>query len=76
MGASLTERRRVRDEGLRVVNRRRSGGNSKGFSPWIDLYSEEGRAKYVPAAAVIRRWLALLGIIGCKGQVGGLVSGG
>ena len=29
----------------------------------------------MPAAAVIRRWLALLGIIGCKGQVGGLNVG-
>ena len=30
----------------------------------------------MPAAAVIRRWQALLGIIGCKGQVGGLLSEG
>ena len=71
MGASLTERRRVRDEGLRVVNRRRSGGNSKGYSLWIDLYSEEGRAKYVPAAAVIRTVQTLFGITGLKGCVGG-----
>ncbi len=74
MGASLTERRRVRDEGLRVVNRRRSGGNSKGFSPWIDLYSEEGRAKYVPAAAVIRTVQTLFGFTGLKGCVGGSES--
>ena len=74
MGASLTERRRVWDEGLRVVNRRRSGGNSKGYSLWIDLYSEEGRAKFVPAAAVTRTVRTLFGITGLKGCVGGLVS--
>jgi hypothetical protein len=74
MGASLTERRRVRDEGLRVVNRRRDGGNSMGFSPWIDLYSEEGRAKYVPAAAVIRTVQTLFGFTGLKGCVGGSES--
>ncbi len=71
MGASLTERRRVRDEGLRVVNRRRSGGNAMGFSPWFDLYSEEVRAKFVPAAAVRRTVRTLFGITGLKGCVGG-----
>ena len=76
MGASLTERRRVRDEGLRVVNRRRDGGNSIGYSLWIDLYSEEGRAKFVPAAAVRRTVLTLFGITGLKGRVGGRTSQG
>ncbi len=47
MDASLTERRRVRDEGLRVVNRCQRGGKRK-----LDLISEEVRAKFVPAAAV------------------------
>ena len=70
MGASLTERRRVRDEGLRVVNRFRLGGNHVGFSPRVDLSSEEGRAKFVPAAAVIRTVQTLLGITGLKGCVG------
>lgn len=37
MGESLTERRRVRDEGLRVVNRFRRGGNSGGITPRFDL---------------------------------------
>ena len=32
---------------------------------------EEATANYVPAAAVIRRWRALSGIIGRKGSVGG-----
>ena len=35
---------------------------------------EEATANYVPAAAVIRRWQALSGIIGCKGCVGGNIS--
>ncbi len=71
MGASLTERRRVRDEGLRVVNRCRRGGNAVGFSPQFDLSSEEGRAKFVPAAAVRRTVQTLFGITGLKGCVGG-----
>ena len=74
MRASVTERRRVRDEGLRVVNRFRLGGNRRGFSPVVDLSSEEGRAKFVPAAAVIRTVQTLFGIIGLKGYVGGAVS--
>jgi hypothetical protein len=35
---------------------------------------EEAPANFVPAAAVIRRGLALLGITGRKGSVGGLFS--
>ncbi len=31
-------------------------------------------ANYVPAAAVIRRWQALSGIIGRKARVGGFLS--
>ncbi len=46
MGESLTERRRVRDEGLRVVNRCQWGGNYLG----IDRSAEEAQAKFVPAA--------------------------
>ncbi len=37
---------------------------------------EEAPANYVPAAAVIRRELALSGFTGRKERVGGLVSGG
>ena len=74
MGESLTERRRVRDEGLRVVNRCQLGGNLWGFSPIVDLSSEEGRAKFVPAAAVRRTVQTLFGITGLKGCVGGLAS--
>ncbi len=74
MDESLTERRRVRDEGLRVVNRCQLGGNRMGSSPCVDLSSEEGRAKFVPAAAVRRTVQTLFGITGLKGCVGGPVS--
>jgi hypothetical protein len=74
MGASLTERRRVRDEGLRVVNRCWRGGNARELSPMFDLISEEGRAKFVPAAAVRRTVQTLFGITGLKECVGGFES--
>ena len=35
---------------------------------------QEAPAKYVPAAAVIRRWQALSGFTGCKGSVDGCAS--
>ena len=35
---------------------------------------EEAPANFVPAAAVIRRELALFGITGRKGRAGGLIS--
>ena len=71
MGESLTQQRRVRDEGLRVVNRCQLGGNLWGLSPIVDLSSEEGRAKFVPAAAVRRTVRTLFGITGLKAYVGG-----
>ncbi len=74
MGESLTERRRVRDEGLRVVNRCQRCGNALGFSPMFDLPLEEVRAKFVPAAAVIRTVRTLFGITGLKECVGGFES--
>ncbi len=74
MGESLTERRRVRDEGLRVVNRCQWGGNASGFSLVFDRSSEEAQAKFVPAAAVTRTARTLLGITGLKEFVGGLSS--
>jgi hypothetical protein len=69
MSASLTERRRVRDEGLRVVKRCRGGEKGN-----LDLSLEEARAKFVPAAAVRRTVRTLFGITGLKGRVGGLSS--
>ena len=67
MGESLTQRRRVRDEGLRVVN----------LCQWRrerTVPTEEASANYVPAAAVRRREQALSGITGRKELVGGIVS--
>ena len=65
MGESLTQQRRVREEGLRIVN----------LCPWrtkeVTVTKEEAPANYVPAAAVIRRGRALSGITGRKGCVGG-----
>ena len=66
MGATLTQRRRVRDEGLRVVNRFQQGRGRE-----VTVPAEEAPANYVPAAAVIRRGRALSGFIGRKALVGG-----
>ena len=66
MGESLMQRRRVRDEGLRVVNRFQQGRGRK-----VTVPAEEAPANYVPAAAVIRRGRALSGFIGRKARVGG-----
>ena len=67
MGESLTQQRRVGDEGLRVV---------KPFSQGRDrtVPEEEATANYVPAAAVRRRWQALSGMIGRKARAGGASS--
>ena len=67
MDESLTERRRVRDEGPWVVNRCQREGN-------FDRTSEEVRAKFVPAAAVTRTVRTLFGITGLKEFVGGVES--
>ncbi len=75
MGASLIHQRRVEDEGLRVVNSCRLGRKVVGQYPAImTVPAEEAPANSVPAAAVIRGGLALFGIIGRKGRVGGLVG--
>ena len=67
MGGTLTEQRRVEDDGFRIVNSF-SGGRAR------TVPQESVTANYVPAAAVIRRWQALSGFIGFKGSVGGLIS--
>ena len=68
MGESLTQQRRVEDDGLRVVN-----------SFWLGrgrtVRAEEVTANYVPAAAVKRRWQALSGFTGRKACAGGRSSG-
>ena len=67
MGESLSQQRRVREDGLRVVNRF-SGGRGRTVPP------EEVSANYVPAAAVKRRRRALSGFTGCKARAGGMLS--
>src|SRR5947207_14260835 len=67
MDASLTEQRRVQDEGLRIVNCFSHGRVGR-------VPGEQAPANYVPAAAVIRRGQALSGFIGRKAPAGGRVS--
>ena len=70
MGESLTQQRRVEDEGFRIVNSFQQGRRRLALT----VPAEEAPANYVPAAAVIRRGRALSGIIGRKERVGGLPS--
>ena len=75
MGESLTEQRRVSEEGLRVVKlccegRTAHTGNGMG----VTVLYQKATANYVPAAAVIRRGQALSGFTGCKGSVDGKAS--
>ena len=76
MGESLTQRRRVSDEGLRVVKLCRTGKKKFGLTIHriLTVLVQEALANSVPAAAVIRRVQALFGIIGRKARVGGMVS--
>ena len=73
MRASATERRRVGDEGLRVVNR---FGPEVRQSNLLEQPEKQARAKFVPAAAVRRTVRTLFGITGLKGRVGGQSSQG
>ena len=61
------QQRRVKEEGLRVVNFCPKGRN-------LTVPLEEAPANYVPAAAVIRRGQALSGFTGCKGSADGTAS--
>ncbi len=75
MGETLTQQRRVSEEGFRVVKLCQVGKKFSGQYPEsLMVPLEEAPANSVPAAAVIRRVLALFGIIGRKERVGGLVS--
>ena len=67
MDESLTEQRRVSEEGFRIVKLCQEGRKRT-------VLLKEAPANYVPAAAVIRRGQALSGITGRKGRVGGLLS--
>ncbi len=65
MGESLTERRCVKEEGLRVVNFCRVGRT-------LTVPHKKGAPNSVPAGAVIQRPRALPGITGRKASAGGL----
>ena len=75
MGESLTQQRRVEDEGPWIVNSCQQGkSNLTSYVRELIVPAEEAPANSVPAAAVIQRGQALFGIIGRKGRVGGAVS--
>ena len=77
MGESLTQRRRVRDEGFRIVNLCQKGRNCRALIIMaLTVPSKEAPANSVPAAAVIRRVQALIGITGRKAHVGCCVRQG
>ncbi len=74
MGATLIQPCRVSEEGLRVVKLFRPERNGRGEqSRSMTVPEEEAPANYVPAAAVIRRVRALIGITGRKACAGGLL---
>ncbi len=75
MDESLTEQRRVSDEGFRIVKlccQGRKVGRVTALK--LTVPEKEAPANYVPAAAVIRRGQALSGIIGRKARAGGELS--
>ena len=75
MGETLNEQCRVSEEGLRVVKLCCKGRMCTiGNDSVMTVLYQKATANYVPAAAVIRRWQALSGIIGRKGSVGGKIS--
>ena len=75
MGGTLTEQRRVKEEGIRSVNFCYKGRTADiGNDIRVTVLYEKATANYVPAAAVIRRSRALSGFIGRKASAGGLIS--
>ncbi len=75
MEETLTQQRRVSEEGPWVVKLCQQGRNYFILIVCrIDGTCEEAPANSVPAAAVIRGVQALFGIIGRKGHAGGPVS--
>ena len=75
MGATLIQPFRVSEEGLRVVKLFQQGRNDLGqYLGLMTVPAEEAPANYVPAAAVIRRVRALIGITGRKACAGGFSS--
>ncbi len=75
MGETLTQQRRVSEEGLWVVKLCQLGRSyNYPTGDCIDGTSGGSAPNSVPAAAVTRGAQALFGIIGRKGRVGGLVG--
>ena len=74
MGETLTQQRRVSDEGPRVVKLCREGRCDLANNQVVTVPLKEAPANSVPAAAVIRRVQALFGFIGRKARVGGFLS--
>ena len=75
MDESLTEQRRVSDEGFRIVKLCCQGRTARRVTALrVTVPEKKAPANYVPAAAVIRRGQALSGIIGRKARAGGFLS--
>ncbi len=75
MDESLTEQRRVSDEGFRIVKLCCQGRMTRRVTALcVTVPEKKAPANYVPAAAVIRRGQALSGIIGRKARAGGQLS--
>ncbi len=76
MGETLTQRRRVGDEGFRIVKPCGRGKNTlkEQYPLGLTLPLQKAPANSVPAAAVTRRVRTLFGITGRKAHVGGLES--
>jgi hypothetical protein len=75
MEGTLNEQCRVSEEGLRIVKlccKRKTVDIGNDVQVMVSY--QKATANYVPAAAVIRRWQALSGMIGRKGCVGGALS--
>ena len=72
MEGTLNEQCRVSEEGLRIVKlccKRKTVDIGNDVQVMVSY--QKATANYVPAAAVIRRWQALSGIIGRKEGAGG-----
>ena len=75
MTERLTQRRRVYDEGFRIVKYFQQGRNASRVTViCLTVPAEAAPANSVPAAAVILRGQALFGVTGRKAHVGGLTS--
>ncbi len=74
MGATLTQQRRVYDDTVYLRKVLLTGTKRCIVYIYMTVPVEKAPANSVPAAAVIRGELALSGIIGRKGHVGGTLS--